>query len=125
MDRPGRPGLIFRFLVEAVHQFLFLPADLLPDFVAPRQHQTVWLRLFAKGNQIRGQFRTPDTPEWRDVGQGSMPAPTNAAAKISLQFYPGSEKAEYWARVSEFQILKHRGSLGATIPPCSLLPKAV
>ena len=37
-----------------------------------------------------------------------MPAPTNAAAKISLQFYQGSQKAEHWARVSEFLILRHR-----------------
>jgi hypothetical protein len=41
MDRPGRPGPIVRFLVEILHQFLFLQAKLLPDFVAPRQPQTV------------------------------------------------------------------------------------
>ena len=41
MDHPGRPGLIVRFLVEVLHQFLFLQANLLPDSVAPRQLQTV------------------------------------------------------------------------------------
>src|SRR5260370_21646204 len=30
---------------------------------------SMWLRLLAKGNQIRGQFRTQDAAEWRDVGQ--------------------------------------------------------
>jgi regulation of enolase protein 1 (concanavalin A-like superfamily) len=76
--------------------------------IIPLASTTVRLRLFAKGNQIRGQFRIPDAAEWRDVGQCTMPAPTNEAAKISLQFYQGSEKAEHWARVSEFGILKHR-----------------
>ncbi|MCX6925013.1 MAG: hypothetical protein NT154_17645 [Verrucomicrobia bacterium] len=76
--------------------------------IIPLASTTVRLRLFAKGNQIRGQFRTPDAADWRDVGQGTMPAPTNAAPKISLQFYQGSEKAEHWARVSKFRILKHQ-----------------
>ena len=76
--------------------------------IIPLAASSVRLSLFAKGNQIRGRFRTPDAKEWSEAGQCSMPAPTNAVPKISLQFYQGSEKAEHWARVSEFRILKHR-----------------
>ena len=76
--------------------------------IIPLAASSVRLSLFAKGNQIRGRFRTPGAKEWSEAGQCSMPAPTNAAPKISLQFYQGSEKAEHWARVSEFRILKHR-----------------
>ena len=76
--------------------------------IIPLASPKVRLRLFAKGDQIRGQFRTPGAAEWRDVGQCSMPAPTNAAPKISLQFYQGPADAEHWARVSEFRIPKHQ-----------------
>jgi regulation of enolase protein 1 (concanavalin A-like superfamily) len=76
--------------------------------IIPLASTSVRLRLIAKGNQIRGQFRTPTAAEWRDVGHCPMPAQTNAAAKISLQFYQGSQKAEHWARISEFLILRHR-----------------
>lgn len=76
--------------------------------IIPLAASSVRLSLFAKGNQIRGRFRTPDAKEWSEAGQCSMPAPTNAVPKISLQFYQGSEKAEHWARVSAFRILKHR-----------------
>ena len=76
--------------------------------IIPLAASSVRLSLFAKGKQIRGRFRTPGAKEWSEAGQCSMPAPTNAMPKISLQFYQGSEKAEHWARVSEFRILKHR-----------------
>jgi regulation of enolase protein 1 (concanavalin A-like superfamily) len=76
--------------------------------IIPLASTTVRLRLFAKGNQIRGQFRIPDAAEWRDVGQCTMPAPTNGLPKISLQFYQGPKEVEHWARVADFRILKHR-----------------
>ena len=76
--------------------------------IIPLASTSVRLRLFAKGNLIRGQFRTSDTKEWSEVGQCTTPAHTNTTAKISLQFYQGSEKAEHWARVREFRILKHQ-----------------
>jgi regulation of enolase protein 1 (concanavalin A-like superfamily) len=76
--------------------------------IIPLASPSVRLRLFARGSQVRGKFRTPDAVEWRDIGRCTMPAPTNAVAKISLQFYQGSQKAEHWARVSEFLILRHR-----------------
>jgi hypothetical protein len=60
------------------------------------------LRLFVKGNQVRGQFRAPDAKEWRDAGQCDLPG--NSGAKISLQFYQGPAGAEHWARVTEFRV---------------------
>src|SRR5262249_9187352 len=75
--------------------------------IIPLNSTSVTLRIFAKQGEIRGQFRTPNTTQWHDVGQCTMPAPGGAKAKISLQFYQGSEQAAHWARVTEFRILKH------------------
>jgi hypothetical protein len=75
--------------------------------IIPLAASSVRLSLCAKGNQIQGRFRTPVAKEWSEAGQCSLLAPTNAAPKINLQFYQGSEEAEHWARVSEFRILKH------------------
>lgn len=78
--------------------------------IIPLSSDTVRIRLFAKGNQLRGQFRTPFADAWQDVGETSMPAPPNGTPKICLQFYQGPRDAEHWARVSDFQILEHRGT---------------
>ena len=75
--------------------------------IKPLESASVRLRFFVTGNQIRGQFRTPDSTDWRDVGECTLPTPGEAKANISLQFYQGSEQAEHWARVTEFRILKH------------------
>ena len=75
--------------------------------IIPLASASVRLRIFAKQNQIRGQFRAPDAKQWRDVGQCTMPAPPAVKPKISLQFYQGSDKIEHWARVTEFRILRH------------------
>ena len=75
--------------------------------IIPLASSSVSLRIFAKQNQIRGQFRLPETKDWRDVGQCAMPAPPGGEPKISLQFYQGAEKSEHWARVTDFRILKH------------------
>ena len=72
--------------------------------IIPFFSTSVGLRLFVKGNQIRGQFRPANTKEWRDAGQCYLPVPKDESAKISLQFYQGSEKVEHWARVTEFRI---------------------
>jgi hypothetical protein len=74
--------------------------------IIPLSSTSVSLRLFVKGNQIRGQFRAANAKDWRDAGQCDLPAPKNESAKISLQFYQGAEKVEHWARVSEFRIRK-------------------
>ena len=75
--------------------------------IIPLDSTSVRLKLSVKGNDIRGQFRIPGATEWREVGQCTLPAPKNATAKISLQFYQGSEKAEHWARVTDFTLLKN------------------
>src|SRR6266576_1596833 len=36
--------------------------------IIPLDSYAVQLRLFVKGNQIRGQFRTPAAKDWRNVG---------------------------------------------------------
>src|SRR5437879_2322659 len=45
--------------------------------IIPLESTSVRLRFFVKGNRIRGQFRTPDAKEWRDVGECDLPAPVN------------------------------------------------
>ncbi len=74
--------------------------------IVPLDSASVRVKLTVNNNAIRGQFRTPGGNEWRDVGQTTFPTPGNATAKVSLQFYQGSEKAEHWARVTEFRVLK-------------------
>jgi regulation of enolase protein 1 (concanavalin A-like superfamily) len=72
--------------------------------IIPIASTTVRLRLVAKGNEIRGQYRIPGESDWHNAGQCATPAPTNNVAKISLQFYQGSEAAEHWARVTDFSV---------------------
>jgi hypothetical protein len=57
--------------------------------IIPLAASKVRLRLLAKGDQIRCQFRTPDAAEWSEVGRCSMPAHSNVVPKISLQFHQG------------------------------------
>jgi len=75
--------------------------------IIPLDSASVTLRIFARQGEIRGQFRTPNATQWRDVGRCTMPAPGGVKANISLQFYQGSDHAAHWARVTEFRILKH------------------
>jgi regulation of enolase protein 1 (concanavalin A-like superfamily) len=72
--------------------------------IIPLDSFTVRLRLVVKGNRIHGQFRTPGGEEWREAGECDLPAPPDAKAKISLQFYQGPTDLEHWARVTEFRI---------------------
>ena len=76
--------------------------------IIPLESTTVRVKFLVGGSQIRGQFQTEPTKEWRQVGECSLPTPENARAKISLQFYQGPEKEEHWARVSEFRISRIR-----------------
>jgi len=66
----------------------------------------VRLRLLVQGKRIRGQFRVPGANDWREVGECDTPAPRDAKANISLQFYQGSAQAEHWARVTDLRILE-------------------
>jgi regulation of enolase protein 1 (concanavalin A-like superfamily) len=72
--------------------------------VIPLASASVRLRLFVNGNRIRGQFRPANAQDWREAGECDLPAPANAPAKISLQWYQGPEDLEHWARISEFRI---------------------
>ena len=72
--------------------------------IIPLESFSVRLRLAVKGNRIHGQFRTPGVDEWREAGECDLPAPPDAKAKISLQFYQGPANIEHWARVTEFRI---------------------
>jgi regulation of enolase protein 1 (concanavalin A-like superfamily) len=72
--------------------------------ILPLDSFTVRLRLVVKGNRVHGQFRTPAAEEWREAGECDLPAPPDAKAKISLQFYQGPANTEHWARVTEFRI---------------------
>jgi regulation of enolase protein 1 (concanavalin A-like superfamily) len=73
--------------------------------IVPIKGDSVRLKLLVQGNQIRGEFRAPDADDWREVGGCDLPAPpTNAPAKISLQFYQGTADSGHWARVSEFRV---------------------
>ena len=72
--------------------------------IIPLDSFSVRLRLAVKGNRIHGQFRTPGVDEWREAGECDLPAPPDAKAKISLQFYQGPANIEHWARVTEFRI---------------------
>ena len=75
--------------------------------IVPLESASVRLRFLVTGGQIRGQFRTSDSLDWREVGQCTLPALAGARPNVSLQFYQGAEKTEHWARVTEFRILKH------------------
>ena len=72
--------------------------------IIPLESFSVRLRLSVKGNRIHGQFRTPGADEWREAGECDVPAPPDAKAKISLQFYQGPANIEHWAHVTEFRI---------------------
>jgi regulation of enolase protein 1 (concanavalin A-like superfamily) len=75
--------------------------------IIPLDSTAVRLRFLVRGNRIRGQFRTPGAADWQDAGQCDLPAPENAKARLSLQFYQGSAKAEHWARVTSFVIIQN------------------
>ena len=70
--------------------------------ILPLDSFTVQVRQRVEGNQIRGEFRTPDSEEWKLAGSCDLPA--KGAPKVSLQFYQGPATVEHWARVNAFQI---------------------
>lgn len=74
--------------------------------IVPLESTSVRLRMIVKGNQIRGEFRAPNSNEWHAAGECNAPAPVNSQAKISLQFYQGVAEVEHWARVTEFRIVE-------------------
>jgi len=71
--------------------------------ITPLDVFLVELRLSARGDRIRGFFRTTEMQAWQPVGECQLPA--RGFAKASLQFYNGSADLEHWARVTDFRIL--------------------
>jgi regulation of enolase protein 1 (concanavalin A-like superfamily) len=74
--------------------------------IIPLKSFTVQLRLRLSGNRIRGQFRAPDSADWREAGDCDLPA--NGVAKVSLQCYQGPADAAHWARITDFCIRRHQ-----------------
>lgn len=70
--------------------------------IIPLKSFAVQLRLRVSGNRIHGQFRTPDSADWRAAGECDLPA--HGAAKVSLQCYQGPADAAHWARITKFCI---------------------
>ena len=70
--------------------------------ILPLDSASVRLRFTVKENRIRGQYRTPDSSDWRDAGECDLPV--KGPPKVSLQFYQGPADAEHWARVTEFRL---------------------
>jgi hypothetical protein len=76
--------------------------------IVPLDSTSVRLRMIVKGGHIRGEFRTPNTNEWRLAGECEAAELANVEPKISLQFYQGRSEDNHWARVTEVRILKYR-----------------
>jgi len=72
--------------------------------IIPIQSDSVRLKLLVQGNRIHGQFRLPDSKDWRNVGECDLPPSADAKARISLQFYQGPPNTDHWARVTDFRI---------------------
>lgn len=70
----------------------------------PIHGEFVRLKLFVKGNQIRGQYLLSGAEKWADANHCDLPAPPNVKPKISLQFYQGPADSAHWAKVTEFRI---------------------
>jgi regulation of enolase protein 1 (concanavalin A-like superfamily) len=73
--------------------------------IIPLSSTAVRLRLYVKGDRIRGEFRPAGAKEWQTAGECTLPAPPKGTAKVSLQSYQGVEAVELWARVTEFQVI--------------------
>jgi regulation of enolase protein 1 (concanavalin A-like superfamily) len=69
--------------------------------IIPLDSDSVELRFQVRGQQIRGQFKTPKG-DWRDAGECDLPV--KGLPHISLQFYQGPAAEGHWARVSAFTI---------------------
>ena len=70
--------------------------------IIPLDSFSVQVRLAAKGQRIRGQFRTPEDKGWREAGECDLPV--NGAPKASLQCYQGPATIERWARITDFRV---------------------
>ena len=70
--------------------------------ILPLRSFSVQVRLTARGQRIRGQFRAPEDRDWREAGECDLPV--KGAPKASLQCYQGPATSERWARITEFRV---------------------
>jgi regulation of enolase protein 1 (concanavalin A-like superfamily) len=70
--------------------------------IIPLDSFPVQLRLTAKGQRIRGDYRTPKDKDWQAAGECDLPV--KGVAKASVQCYQGPATIERWARITEFRI---------------------
>lgn len=70
--------------------------------IIPIQAYAVQVRFLVRNTQIRGQFRAVGDPDWREVGE--LTIPVKGVPKISLQCYQGPVTTERWVRFTNFRI---------------------
>ncbi len=72
--------------------------------ILPLDSFSVRLRLVAKGDRVRGEYRLPGKESWITAGECDLPV--NGPPKASLQVYQGPKSVERWARLSEFRVTR-------------------
>ena len=70
--------------------------------IIPLDTFSVRLRLTARGNQIKGEFRKAGSEEWVKAGECDLPVKGDPF--ITIQCYQGPAETEHWARLNDFQI---------------------
>ncbi len=62
------------------------------------------VRLTARGNILKGEYRIDGVGEWQTAGECDLPA--KGDAKISVQAYQGPADAEHWAKIRAFRLTR-------------------
>jgi regulation of enolase protein 1 (concanavalin A-like superfamily) len=70
--------------------------------IIPIEAHTVEVRFLVRNDQLRGEFRTPDSDVWQEAGECDLPV--KGEPKISIQAYQGPADAERWAEIRDFRI---------------------
>jgi len=73
--------------------------------ILPLDAFKVRLRLMAKGNRVRGEYRPFDSEKWVSVGECDLPV--KGEPKASLQVYQGPKTGERWVQFTEFRVISH------------------
>jgi len=71
--------------------------------ILPTDSFKVSLRLTAKEERIRGEYRLPGQENWTAVGECGLPVKGNPQA--SLQVYQGPKTGVRWARFTDFRVV--------------------
>lgn len=72
----------------------------------PYSGDIVHLRLFAEGDQISGQYRSPTELIWREAGRCSLPSA--GRPHLSLQCYQGPLEIDRWVSIRDVQVRQLR-----------------